>query len=238
MRDLINQLWISGKQQVRNLARYSLVVYLSPVILLLFILFCSLKLSIPVSMYMKDPVAIGKLPFYAGVISNAGVLFWFASCVICCFTFVVIRNTGMKNREASFYIYFGVLAFMLMLDDLLLLHEQVFPNHLGTSEKAIYLMYLVLLVGGILLHFRTIVQTNFVLLLLGSAFLGLSIFVDFFQERIEDKIGQFRILFEDGFKFTGIVGWFGYFSNCAYETVFMFIDNRVIQNPVTRQLND
>jgi hypothetical protein len=34
--------------------------------------------------------------------------------------------------------------------------------------------------------------------------------VDIFQERLEDEIGRYRIVLEDGFKFLGIVHWFGY----------------------------
>jgi len=215
MKALIIQTWSSSIKQIKELQGFTIMVYTFPIILLLIILFFSLQFSIPVSVYMKDPVSVAKLPFYTGLISNAGVLFWFATFLICSFTFLINRNTNGGNKNASFFIYFGGLALLLMLDDLLLLHEQVFPDYLNTSEKIIYLTYMIIFAGGLLIYHKIILSTNFLLLFLGTGFLGLSIVVDMFQERIEDKIGQYRIFFEDGFKFIGIVGWFGYFFNCA-----------------------
>ncbi len=62
---------------------------------------------------------------------------------------------------------------------------------------------------------KCILKTEYLILLIALGFFGLSLFIDVFQHRIQSIIGNSRILFEDGFKLLGIVGWFGYFLRCC-----------------------
>ena len=57
---------------------------------------------------------------------------------------------------------------------------------------------------------------EYLIFLIGIIIFGLSILIDVFQYRIESYIGQWRIFLEDGFKFVGIVGWFGYLGRCCF----------------------
>lgn len=45
-----------------------------------------------------------------------------------------------------------------------------------------------------------------------AVFLGLSLFVDGLQDLFGERLGPWRILFEDGFKLLGAAGWLGYFT--------------------------
>jgi hypothetical protein len=51
-----------------------------------------------------------------------------------------------------------------MLDDLFLIHEEVFPNHLGESQDVVYAAYVVC-ASAYMLYFRTmILRTDYLLL--------------------------------------------------------------------------
>lgn len=202
-------------QQVKLLA----ILLIIPVIFLAVIFLISWKAEIPIGNFMKDPVTVTHSPFYTGMVSIFGVLFWFGSSIICFFTSFVIRQVNGSGGIRFFAIYFGVFTILLMLDDLLLLHEQVLPEYLGTSEKLLYGSYMLIFAIGFLQFYPIILKTNYLFLALGILFFGLSITVDLFQERIQEQLGEIRVLLEDGFKFTGIFLWFGYFATSCKKLV-------------------
>jgi hypothetical protein len=41
--------------------------------------------------FTSDPFVLGHLPFYAGILSNVGILLWSASAAICFFTATVVK---------------------------------------------------------------------------------------------------------------------------------------------------
>ena len=102
-----------------------------------------------------------------------------------------------------------------MLDDFFLLHEKIFPVYFGVPEKIVYIAYFSLILGGAVVFKKCIMETEYLIILIALGFFGLSIFTDVIQGRIELIIGSWRILFEDGFKLLGIVGWMGYFYKCT-----------------------
>lgn len=83
----------------------------------------------------------------------------------------VLRKTG-ANSAAIFFLFSGLLTSMLMLDDLFLLHERIFPEYLHWRQRYIYLSY----VSSVLVYlaaFRHIIfKNNFLLLALALFFLS------------------------------------------------------------------
>lgn len=71
-----------------------------------------------------------------------------------------------------------------------------------------------------LLRYRSqLQQGNLLIFLSALALLALSAGVDTVEHPIERWIGEWRVLFEDGFKFLGLVGWFGYFVPTCFVAV-------------------
>ncbi|RDV14734.1 hypothetical protein DXT99_13595 [Pontibacter diazotrophicus] len=185
-----------------------------PLVCLLLVLGTNIFASIPVGNFTREPVAVAGLPFYVGFISNMGMLFWCAAAVLCIFSWLVFRQNESEKTLSSFLLYFGLLTLALLFDDFFQLHDYIFLFYLPISEKLIFLSYGILMLSGLII-FRDyiLMQTDFFVFFTAFVFLGLSIVVDSLQHQLQPFLGEdIRILLEDGFKFFGIVGWFGYFA--------------------------
>jgi len=111
------------------------------------------------------------------------------------------------------------MTILLLLDDLFLFHDDLIIRYFGVPEKITFIGYGGLLLCGLMLFKECILKTEYLILLIALGFFGLSLVVDVVQYIIEPFIGQWRILFEDGFKLLGIVGWFGYFSRYCFVEI-------------------
>lgn len=193
---------------------YGVVYGLSLSLLLLAIVISQIK-NISVEQLTRDIAAIAEFPPYYGLVSNIGILLWCGAASICLFGFVVLRNckhhVGFKKNLQLFLLFSGLITLFLMFDDLLMLHEEIFPT-LKISEMKVYSSY-----AGIFLfyiwHFRkTILKTEWTVFGLGLLFLGASVTID-----VLPIFGSKITLLEDGFKLLGIASWFGYFVRLCFQ---------------------
>lgn len=227
------------------------IIYIAMLILILCVIFISLKTGIYLKVFTKDPASTAGLnglnsiydvkinPFLAdakhnpivGLLSSVGILFWCSSASLYLFSFTILKNTKNTNHSqrsdiALFCKFFGFTTLMLLLDDLFLFHEAIFPNLLNISQEVVYTCYLAVIAWGILRFRKTIIKSNFYLLLLAFLWFGLSIIIDLFGFSIivfYEPLDA-RTIFEDGFKLLGIVSWFSY----CVETCFSYIRNITI----------
>lgn len=168
---------------------------------------------IPTENLTKDPLAVADNPFYFGILSQLGALFW-CSCAAICFFSTVILTIINQRKLIPFFFFSGCLTATLLLDDLFLLHEFVLPTYLKIPEKVVYLIYIIF-VFLYLIKFRRIIQnTEFIVLLLAFTFFGFSVFIDSSLISIpKGWIENTDIYFiEDSSKFLGIISWFTYFT--------------------------
>jgi hypothetical protein len=187
-------------------------LYIPMLILVAMIVLVGHQLSIPLTYLTRDPSATtGDSPFI-GALSNLGVLFWCASVAICFFSFTLLQKTGNIGGFSAFFGFGGLISLILLLDDLLLFHETVFPLYLNIPEKLVFLSYGLILLGYITRFRKLILKTDFIFLMFAFGLFGLSIFIDLLDLRIS-------ILFEDGTKLFGIVSWFGYFARTCFQVV-------------------
>jgi hypothetical protein len=154
-----------------------------------------------VSQYTRDPMAVANgSPFY-GFLSNLGVLLWASTLAIAWFCG---RPSLVRARDRRrFLIGWGALTCLLMIDDLFMLHDRIGPGWWGIRER-----YFVLLhagVFGILLlrTHRVLRDVPRASLLLAITFFVASLAID----KMPEDILPLHHLFEDGFKFLGIVAW-------------------------------
>ncbi len=163
--------------------------------------------GIPIGNLTRDPANVLDFPFYYGAISSLGILLWGATATLCGFTALALDGAGVRSR---FLYASAALSGLLLLDDLFLLHEIVFPQKLHLPELLVYGAYAA---GGLLVFvwFRTVIwTTEYPLLLVAGGFLAVSLVADTATNDWPDA--SLKFLVEDGLKFFGIAGWFGYYA--------------------------
>lgn len=218
--------------QVRKLGPFLLALYVLPVLFLAAVVLASLKMNVPFGLFTRDPASYTELHPLTGIASNLGFVVWIATATICIFSAALLRSR--TNKEASqhtsigasthsaernftnFLLCAGLLTTLLAFDDFFLIHDTILPQYLGMDEKVMYALYACLAISGAVIFRSCILQTEYAALLIAFGFFGLSLCIDMLQETLEPTWGDWRIFFEDSFKFLGIVGWFGYYCRCSY----------------------
>lgn len=160
---------------------------------------------------MREPQNLGQLPWYAGACSMITGWLWCAAAVVCFFVWSILGERPDADGLPKFMLYFGALTLALMLDDAFQLHEQAAARFLA-GDKAVFAAYLGMLITGARLYRHEIRKSEVRLLASAIVFLGLSLLVDGLQDLYGERLGPWRILFEDGFKLLGAAGWLGYFT--------------------------
>jgi len=173
--------------------------------------------------FLRDIVATGKLPFFAGFVSQLGGMLWCATLTVCLFSLLILqRQNGNLADSKRFLLQAGILTGVLLLDDIFLFHEDVAPHYLHIPEKFVMAGYLLLGVAFVVFNRDEILRSEYLLLLLALGMLGTSVFLDalpiddfglrYFFKRLE-------IFLEDGFKFAGIATWLIYFVRYAAQKI-------------------
>ena len=120
----------------------------------------------------------------------------------------------VENKQASFLLYSGLLTVVLLFDDLFMFHERILKS-IGIEEIVMYGIYVILFGILFLVYFRILLSAQFrFFLIITFISFGSSVIIDIlFGEE------KFRNLFEDGFKFLGIVCWFMFYAFYSLELV-------------------
>lgn len=168
--------------------------------------------SVPLRRLMLDPTEITQVPFYTGIMANLGILLWAAAATICLFISMFLAQMVGKAWK-NFFLISGLLTFILLLDDLLRIHDEIFPVYLGIKGDIFGIGY-VLFIGVYLLRFRTlIVQYPYAFLVMALGFFGVSVAIDVAPSGLKNLFTQTDIVFfEDGAKLLGIANWLAYFA--------------------------
>ena len=166
-------------------------------------------LDIPWRHMMGDPAAVTGSPFYVGFVSNVGALLWAAAASIFMFTSYVHRSRGGDAEWGRFLLCSGLFVGILGLDDLFMLHEEVFPKYLSIGQLLVVASY-----GGLAALYVTrfalvIERTAYPVLVAALAMLAVSVALD----QIEDLFSIALVgrgFWEDAAKLLGIGTWLSY----------------------------
>lgn len=161
-------------------------------------------------MLTGDPTALTDSRWWLGFLSNLGIMLWSAAAAMCALGTVLVHRSGWGGRSTLFLLASTALCLALAVDDAFLLHEEVLPAHLGIPEKAVYAAYAVAALAYVGLFWRTLLRTDYVVLLVSLACYATSIAIDLFT---------YNMFVEDGFKFAGIVFWVLYFAGTVARLV-------------------
>ena len=196
-----------------------LSLLLVPVFVLSAVRAVSLKTGVSVYKFMRDPTMLMGANPLLGVVSDLGVLLWCASATICLFGWSILRHRLPMVRFSKFLLYSGLLTTFLLVDDFFLIHDYILPKYFSIPTDFLFVCYGILTLSLILTFQQCILRTEYRIAFLALCFFGVSLIVDIFQPSIEQRIGDWRILIEDGFKFSGIAVWFSYFFRSCFVAI-------------------
>lgn len=204
-------------RRFRRLLPLALSTYLPAFAAILGLAFVCHSAEIPLSNLTRDAVEILKAPAYCGWVSNIGVLIWSSAAVACLFSAVVVLKAQGDRERAAFLVATGVLTSWLVLDDLLLLHDVVFPSALGVCQRYVMVAYVAIASLYLFRFRRVILESEYPMLFVALAFFALSVFSDVVQSRVKF---WWHHHVEDGCKLMGILGWTVYATRLAFRSVF------------------
>ncbi len=202
------------RNQFRNAAPILVMVYAFTTAILSIVIFLGIENDIELDHFTQDPAAIMDTPFYLGFFSYIGILFWCGSAMLCFFAYNILPRTNENKRSVSFLLYSGLISTLLMFDDLFLLHEFVLPEYFYLSKNMVYIIYVNIIVFYLVFFRIELMETEFIILVIASAMIGSSQFVDLLPMPIpEDSF------LEDAVKLFGIVTWFTYYARYCYQKI-------------------
>lgn len=173
-------------------------------------------LGVDIGELTRDPIHKTGLHPFVGFVSNLGVILWGFTAAVCFFSSFVLRRSGSSREGVRFYLYAGLITTWLMLDDLFLFHDVILREYVGIREYISYPLYVALVALFFYVYRHRVLRTEYVILLLSIGFFIVSLTMDL---AIDNELVPGNYLFEDGFKFLGIVAWLVYFTRSGFADV-------------------
>jgi hypothetical protein len=186
--------------------------------------------SVPLLYLVAEPAATMNLPWYTGALSTLTGMLWFVAGGISLFA------SRLTTSERGALATLGVFSIWLGLDDVLMLHEAVFPTLLGHdpdglgTQPLVYASYIVMTLGWLAIYRRLLRHRETIVLGVALALFAVSVGLDVASESnllpkwsaLTRRPGLFDLV-EDGFKLLGLSTWtlyLGLLSKRAIETRF------------------
>jgi hypothetical protein len=173
--------------------------------------------------FLRDIVATGRLPFFAGFVAQLGAVLWSAALMVCLFSLLLLKqkvNHPLAPRR--FLLHASILTSVLLLDDIFLFHEEIAPEYLQIPERIVIVLYLILGIVFVVSNWREMLLSEYLILGLALALFGASIVMDALPIEGYDVAyfwQQLEIFLEDGFKFAGIATWLTYFTRYGMQHI-------------------
>lgn len=165
--------------------------------------------------FAQDPAAHHYYPAFDGLLSHMAVLFWGASAFISFFGALMLRRAGASRHIQGCFFVGGLLGLLLWADDLLLLHERVFPGTFGVPEKVVFGIYSLLGLAWLVWYRRVLLAHGRALLGGAGALFAACILLDLFW-----PFGTLQFLLEDSAKLFGTAVWVSYFMAAVSGHLF------------------
>lgn len=164
--------------------------------------------GVPFRDFSKDPVETLVVVYYIGYLAHAVMLVWYTGAVAALVAGVALRATGHRSAS-TMLLAGGALTTLMVLDDVFLLHENVYPR-LGMPEQLTYPVY-GLLTLAFAWWFRRRLRTE--LVILGAAYVAWVAAAGF--ELGQELYGIHHHLGEDGGKAVGAALWTAFMIRIA-----------------------
>jgi hypothetical protein len=169
-------------------------------VLLVFVALLAAATDRPFAYFSRDPASTLDASAYVGVISHVGVLLaWGAAAAALLAGAFVARARGRPDALPLFAV--GAATGYLALDDLFLLHENVYPE-LGIRQEVVLVAYGLAAIAFLWWYRELFRAHEWPLLALAVVLLGASLALDL-------RLGDVHWL-EDGLKLVGLALWAAY----------------------------
>lgn len=176
-----------------------------------------LILGKPVGLLLDDPAVVLGGPWYAGYLSNFGVLLWWFAGSISLVIGLVLRALG--RAEAPALVLGGLLLLLLGLDDAFLVHDQLLPQA-RVDERIVFAVYIVLAAAYAIRFRRFLLDGPWLVLAVGAALFAFSVVAD-----VGDASWDFVTpAIEDIPKLLAIATFAAYFVVRAFGLVMQALD--------------
>lgn len=212
-----------GKIFKKNSLIFLLKIFLPTLAFLALVFTIGKKNDITFGYFSRDAIQTlwhqpnAEVEFYIGFLSNVGIMFWCFTAAILMISFKLAKDLGRPKKLFQFLFFSGLLTLLMLVDDLFLLHDVIMPYYLEISEKIFYLFYGSSVIALLYFYREIILKSDYVLFLLAFAFMASSVITDIVLA-LGISISDIY-LFEDGFKFMGIISWFVYFTTTSYNSI-------------------
>lgn len=213
--------------EIRNTPRFPFVLYGLGIIVVILVGLAALAFNIPIKKLTADPVQIFESKFYIGFLSNLTVLTWAVGGFGSLFAWWYLKTVKADREWVRFFWLAGLFTTVLMLDDLFMFHERIFPKHLflpkltglEPNEKIPIAAYGIFAIWFFVSSRETIRKTQWGQLAFALALLAFSVIADrgIGARLIPHKATQAYL--EEGAKYLGVVAWSAYYVLTAKAVI-------------------
>lgn len=165
-----------------------------------------------------DAAYVTGSPWYAGLLSNLGILGWTVAATAALGGAWVAKHTG-RPSAATFLLLGAVATAVLLFDDMLQVHSDWLPS-IGVPKLFAQLLVVLPAVMWLLVFHQELARTRWLLIAGALASFVVSLGVDSGL----GLTGTTSLLVEDGGKFLGVLAWAQYFALTAKEIARSTID--------------
>lgn len=191
----------------------ALVTFGPAIALIVMAVVLRLLADIPVGALTRDRVQLLGGPFYSGLYSTLGLLMWGATAAVCLFA---VSMLGPAQREQrNMFGFAAALTLLLLADDMLLIHEVVFPRYFGIRDEVMIGLLGATALAFLLRYRQRIFERRAAYLKATVVFFAASLA---FDALVPDGAFSGHYLVEDGLKMLGIAAWSSFWmQRCAIE---------------------
>lgn len=194
------------------------------------IVVAKLFFDVPFHYTMNDPATASGERFYLGVASNVGALLWAANASILFFSYALYRRVGGDRETGRFLLCSGLFVALLAVDDVFLLHEVVFPDHLGVPQSLVVVSYGAIAVLYVARFALVLSQTAYPVAVVALGLLGLSAGFDQLRDLVSAIEIPGELIWEDAAKLFGIGTWLSYSIHTG--TALLLSELRPVREPI------
>lgn len=187
-----------------------IILELLAVLLVFVIGFIGFVFEIPFPDLTANPISRMAVPFYQGILQRIGTILWGGTVLLTLFSYSSVESSENLIEIRKFLLSSGIFFGYFLMDELLLIHNFIFPKVLNIHQLLILILYVAATLF-FLLRFRKILCINYLwIFMIAISFLGLSMIIDILSYL---KVVQFEIRYflDDGAKFLGIFNLFIYY---------------------------
>jgi hypothetical protein len=187
-----------------------IILELFAVLLVFVVGFIGFVFEIPFPDLTANPISRMAVPFYQGILQRIGTILWGGTVLLTLFSYSSMESSENLIEIRKFLLSSGIFFGYFLIDELLLIHNFIFPKVLNIHQLLVVIVYAVLTLI-FFIRFRIIIKNNFLwLFVIAISFLGLSVLVDILSYLKVIRF-SFRYLLDDGAKFLGIFNLFVYY---------------------------